>query len=142
VEPAYRQCARVGIEGIEGVARDPFATWLASGRALRGYPVIDAEGLRRALDGHDGLTLDVRQRHEWLDGHVPDSVNVHVTDLPARLGELPRDRRLFVHCQSGFRAAMAASLLDASGFDVVLVADGFAEWTVRRQPVESGRPRG
>lgn len=138
VEPAYRQCARIGIDGIEGVAEDPFAAWLASGRELRRYPVTDAGGLRHARDGHRGLTLDVRQRLEWLEGHVPGSVNMHVTELPARLEELPRDRRLYVHCLTGPRAAIAASLLDASGFDVVLVADGFAEWTQRRQPVEWG----
>jgi glyoxylase-like metal-dependent hydrolase (beta-lactamase superfamily II)/rhodanese-related sulfurtransferase len=137
-EIAYRRCARIGIEGIEGVAEDPFAEWLASGRPLRRYPVTDVEGLRRAVDDHEGLALDVRQRLEWLDGHVPGSLNVHVTELAGRIGELPRDRSVYVHCLSGSRAAIAASLLDASGLDVVLVADGFAEWARRRHTVEWG----
>jgi hydroxyacylglutathione hydrolase len=138
VEAAFRQCARIGIESIEGVAEDSLAAWQASGRALRQYPVTDAAGLRQAVDRHQGLVLDVRQRLEWLDGHVPGSVNIHVGELSRRLSELPRDRRLYVHCLSGSRAAIAASLLDGSGFDVVLVGDGFAEWARSRHPVEWG----
>ncbi|HEY4026255.1 MAG TPA: rhodanese-like domain-containing protein [Candidatus Dormibacteraeota bacterium] len=140
VEPAFRQCARIGIEDIEGVAEDPFAAWRASGRTLRRYPVTDVAGLRQAVDGRQGLVLDVRQRLEWLDGHVPGSVNVHVAELPMRLPELPRDRRVYVHCLSGSRATIAASLLDASGFDVELVGDGFAEWAQGHHPIESGDP--
>jgi hydroxyacylglutathione hydrolase len=74
---------------------------------------------------------------EWADGHVPGSSNIPVADLEQRLGELPRDRLLVVHCQSGSRAAIAASLLRARGIvDVRIFSGGFAEWSKAGYPVE------
>jgi hydroxyacylglutathione hydrolase len=59
--------------------------------------------------------------------------------LDQRLEEVPRDRPVLVHCQTGARAAMAASILRARGFDVVRqFPGGFAEWERAGQPVESG----
>ena len=56
-----------------------------------------------------------------LDGalHIP------LPDLPDRLGEVPRDE-VWVHCRSGYRAAIAASLLQAAGRTVVSVDDDFS----------------
>jgi hydroxyacylglutathione hydrolase len=54
-----------------------------------------------------------------------------------RLGEVPHDRRLVVHCQSGYRSAIAASLLEQHG--VTALADlvgGFAAWDAAYPRVE------
>ncbi|HEU4681386.1 MAG TPA: rhodanese-like domain-containing protein, partial [Gemmatimonadales bacterium] len=57
------------------------------------------------------------------------SLNLPVGSLDERAGEIPRDRPVIVHCQTGARAAIAASLLRARGFpDVRLFPGGFAEW--------------
>jgi hydroxyacylglutathione hydrolase len=59
--------------------------------------------------------------------------------LDERQSELPQHSTLIVHCQTGPRAAMAASLLQARGFkDVQLFSNGFAEWRAAAQPVETG----
>src|SRR5207247_9375417 len=95
-----------------------------------------AEVLAGAPDGRFGM-LDVRSSSEWADGHVPGSSNIPVADLEQRLAELPRDRLLVVHCQSGSRAAIAASLLRARGIvDVGVFSGGFAEWSKAGYPVE------
>jgi rhodanese-related sulfurtransferase len=78
-----------------------------------------------ALAGAMPALLDVRQPVEWRDsGVVPGGRTIFVADLPGRLGELPRDRRITVACKAGSRSAIAASLLDAAGFEVRLVATG------------------
>src|SRR3990170_7928650 len=69
--------------------------------------------------------LDVRQPIEWRDdGVIPGARTIFVQDLAGRLDELPRDRPIPVACKAGGRAAIAASLLDAAGFEVRLVAEG------------------
>jgi hydroxyacylglutathione hydrolase len=84
------------------------------------------------------MVLDVRGAGEWKAGHVPGSLNVPVAELQARLQDLPRDRPLVVHCQTGLRAAIAVSLLRAGGFtDVRFFPGGFAEWRSAGQPVET-----
>jgi rhodanese-related sulfurtransferase len=91
--------------------------------------------------GSTGETvLDVRQPVEWRDdGAIPGAQRIFVADLPARLAEVPTGERVTVLCKSGSRAAIAASLLDAAGRDVRLVADGGApSWagTFEHPPID------
>jgi rhodanese-related sulfurtransferase len=69
--------------------------------------------------------LDVRWPHERAAGHIQRSIHVPLNELPARAGELP-EGPLWVHCGTGFRASIAASLLHRSGRDVVLIDDRFS----------------
>jgi hydroxyacylglutathione hydrolase len=49
--------------------------------------------------------------------------------LRAQIAEVPRDRQVVVHCQSGYRSAIAVSLLEQHGFTVVAdLVGGFAAW--------------
>ena len=83
------------------------------------------------------MVVDVRGGEEWSNGHIPAAVHLPLVELEQRLDELPRGRPLIVHCQSGSRAAIAASLLKAKGFsDVRLFTGGFAEWRAAGKPVE------
>jgi hydroxyacylglutathione hydrolase len=135
---AVRQCARIGIETVEGVLAGGVDAWTASGRRLESYPVTDVDGMEAAR--HDGgvRTLDVRQPLEWADGHVPGATHIHVADLPARVGELDGVKEpIYVYCRTGHRAAMAASLLAGGGLDAVLVDGGFPDWAERGYPVET-----
>lgn len=73
------------------------------------------------------MIVDVRRDDERRDAHLPSSIHIPLQDLAERMEEIPADRGpLFVHCAAGFRAALAASLLDRAGYEVVLVDDDFA----------------
>lgn len=77
--------------------------------------------------GDDGAhVLDVRRATEFEAGHVNGAINVAHTRLLPRLEEVPADGRLYVHCQSGARAASAASFLASTGRDVVYIDDAFS----------------
>jgi hydroxyacylglutathione hydrolase len=84
--------------------------------------------------------LDVRGEGEWKSGHLPGSINIPVGSLEARGKEISADGPVIVHCQTGARAAMAASLLLAGGFtDVRYFPGGFAEWHAAGLPEETSR---
>ena len=74
------------------------------------------------------FVLDVREPDEHDDWRIPGSTNLPVDALEGRLGELPRDREIVVHCAGGARSARAAALLDGNGFAVAELAGGIAEW--------------
>ena len=71
------------------------------------------------------VLLDVRRDDERARGFVAGSQHIPLSELPERIGELSAER-VFVHCGSGFRAAIAASLLDRAEVHVVHVDDDFA----------------
>lgn len=135
-EEVARQGGRIGLGAIEGVLEGGISAWQRSGRPTRSYGVTDVDGLHRALEDGGARALDVRQDQEWQEGHVPGALHVHVPDLPVGLGDLPRDGRLYPYCRSGFRAAIAASLLDAAGLPVALVDGGYPDWQARGHAVE------
>jgi glyoxylase-like metal-dependent hydrolase (beta-lactamase superfamily II)/rhodanese-related sulfurtransferase len=82
------------------------------------------------------LVVDVRSEHEWDDGHIEGAVNVPLSQLAERFGELPGDRPLVVHCASDYRATIAASLLRREGLsEVAALVGGIAAWESASKPV-------
>lgn len=89
-----------------------------------------------AAERDTGVTVDVRERAEYAQVHVPGAVLMPMGQLAARLGELDRSARVHVICASGNRSKAMTDLLVAAGFDAVSVAGGTRAW------LESGRPVG
>lgn len=79
-------------------------------------PFVPAAEAAAMLDG-GGLVLDVRSRAEWNAGHCEESLLMPVDELPARLGELPKDAPILVCCAVGGRARTVTDFLKAQGFD-------------------------
>ncbi|MFI8231283.1 rhodanese-like domain-containing protein [Streptomyces sp. NPDC085900] len=120
---AQRELVRVGIDRPAAAATGGPADWLREGEA----PAAFARGTFADLAGRAGdgvVVLDVRRASERRDGFIEGSVHIPIHTLPRRLGEIP-DGEVWVHCAGGTRAAIAASLLDAAGRDVVAVDDSF-----------------
>ena len=105
-----------------GSAKDPvnFAGMVAA-NVLRGdMPISHWD----AVDHANSLLLDVRNANELAVDHVPGALNIPLSKLRERLGELPRDREIQVICASGQRAYYATRLLQQEGFKVRNVAGG------------------
>ncbi len=132
-QQAARDLARIGLDRVE-ISSAGFAAHAAAGE-VRGYPVTDFAGLARERN-ESTTVLDVRQQSEWASGHIRGSRNIPVQEIPERLGEVPRGD-LFVHCGIGYRASVAASLLDRAGHSVILVDDDFNNAERVGLPLES-----
>jgi hydroxyacylglutathione hydrolase len=99
--------------------------------------MLDSDDVVHATAVPDVFILDVRNRDEYDRGHIANSVLIPLTELQARLAEIPRDRIIITHCQRGSRSAAAAATLDAFGFeDVHELAGGFAAWEAAGHRVE------
>jgi len=134
-----RALAGIGLDRVAGVA-GPSAVdaWAAAGRRLQSTATADVRDVARIASEGGATLLDVRSRAEWVAGRMPDALNVPLAELPARLGELPRGP-LVLYCQTGARAAIAASLLMARGrSDVQLYGGGFSEWSAAGREVRRG----
>ena len=135
VAEAQRQMVRIGIDRPAGAADGGLARWSAGGDVRRYRSVSFAE-LAAARADHGVAVLDVRRDDEWADGHVDGAVHIPLHDLEDRLDEVPGGE-VWVHCASGYRAAIAASLLDRAGHPIVAVDDDWAAAAQQGLPITS-----
>ena len=119
---------RIGYDRVMGVLAGGVASWSASGGQLASYPTMASGDLADDLAADAaGVVLDVRDPLEWRDdGRITGARTISVGGLTDRLDELPREATITVVCKAGSRASIAASVLDAAGFSVRLVARGGA----------------
>jgi hydroxyacylglutathione hydrolase len=79
------------------------------------------------------VVLDVRTESEWHAERIDGSLNIPLSRLDERLGEVPRDRRVVVHCETGYRSTIAMSLLRRHGVeDLADLVGGFGAWRASR----------
>ncbi len=136
LDELVRDLAGIGLDQVAGYfGTDAVEAWRASKGQLQTIPTLALAEVKEQLRADGAVLLDVRSEGEWASGHAPESLNVPIASLQESLGEIPRGRRIIVHCQTGPRAALAASLLKAQGFkDVSVFSGGFAEWQAAGEP--------
>ena len=125
VSDAQRELVRIGIDRPAACATGRAQDWAGRG-PLASLRLAKFGDLAAALAaGGDGLVvLDVRRRLEFQASHLADATHIPFSELPYRLGDIPTGE-VWVHCHSGYRSVVAASLLAAHGRRVVSVDDEF-----------------
>ncbi|MFE0679067.1 rhodanese-like domain-containing protein [Streptomyces sp. NPDC058867] len=137
IADAQRELARVGIDRPAAAATGTPADWVPEGEPLASFPRARFADLAQVRErGDEVVVLDVRRNSERAGGYIDGSVHIPIHELHGRIGEVP-DGTVWVHCAGGMRAAIAASLLDAAGRDVVAVDDGFDAATDAGLPLTS-----
>ena len=91
----------------------------------------------------DAPLLDVRESDEWTAGHAPTAQPLPMSELVARIGELPDDDPLYVICRSGNRSARVVAYLAGQGYPAVNVDGGMQAWFAQGRDVvaASGAPQ-
>ncbi len=129
---------RIGLDGMEGYI-DNLDRFTNAGRELEVMNQLTVNDLDAHRESY--LVLDVRGYSEYAAGHIPGAMNIHAGHIERSLDDLPRQAQIAVHCASGDRSAIAASVLAAHGFtNIHNVTGGFAEWSRQWKPVETGLP--
>jgi len=83
----------------------------------------------RAAVAAGARLVDVRTPEEFAAGHLPNAINVPVSELEGRLAELgPKEGALVVYCRSGARSSRAKRLLESAGFQSVLDLGAMGNW--------------
>nr|WP_260859497.1 MBL fold metallo-hydrolase [Streptomyces cupreus] len=121
---AQRELVRVGIDRPAAAATGGPSDWVRAGDTPAAFPRAAFADLARRYPAEGVVVLDVRRTSERSAGFVDGSLHIPLHTLRRRLDEIP-EGEVWVHCAGGMRAAVAASLLDAIGRDVVAVDDAF-----------------
>ena len=134
-EEARMRLARVGIERVAGVLDGGIAGWAAAGLPLAMMRQITVQDLHEAYG--EFQIVDVRRPAEWKSGHIVGAELHPLDSLGDAAARLDRSRPAAVHCKSGYRSAIACSVMEAAGIpDPVNVIGGFDAWTAAGFPVE------
>ncbi len=97
---------------------------------------VSPKASREAIDG-GAMLIDVREKSEYNELHIPGSVLIPLGELPARLAEVPADRDVYVHCRMGGRSGRAVDYLRAFGrTNSFNVTGGIEAWQAAGLPVE------
>jgi hydroxyacylglutathione hydrolase len=125
-----RQLARVGFTRFRGYLRGGIEAWVTAGLPVQALAQMSVQELHDRPPARDLQLLDVRSPGEWDEGHLPGARYLFLPELPAKLGRLDRDRPVAVYCATGYRASLAASILQAGGFTAAANVPGsYQAWT-------------
>jgi hydroxyacylglutathione hydrolase len=141
-EEAVMRLGRIGFDNVVGYLADGMNAVAHHEGLLRSTERVTAAALAELLDGKRPgepvpKVVDIRSAAEHAGGHIAGSLNIPLPHLEERIGELPTGP-VVVHCEGGYRSAIAASVLSRAGReDVMDMVGGFKAWAASKLPVES-----
>ena len=108
-------------------------------RARDEFEPVSRDELLDRLRWGTATVLDVRPEDEFAHGHLPDALNIPLSELEGRLAELPADQEIVAYCRGPWCVLSfeAVALLRQRGYRVRRLEDGFPEWKVAGLPVEN-----
>jgi hydroxyacylglutathione hydrolase len=122
VATAQRELVRIGIDRPAAAATGGPEQWTES--ELASFPTASFADLAQVRHHRPVTVLDVRRFDEYAAARIDGALNIPLHELTKRLAEVP-DAEVWVHCAGGYRASVAASLLDAAGHQLVAIDDSF-----------------
>ncbi|GAC1448210.1 MAG: MBL fold metallo-hydrolase [Ktedonobacteraceae bacterium] len=132
---AVVQLVRIGYEQSQGYLEGGITAWKAAALPVGSFERIDIDALYKRWAQHVPMTVvDVRRDDEWREGHIPGALHLHVGELSQHLDEVPRNHPIVVVCRTGHRAEIAASIIAATGREVIAVQGGVPDWIARGLP--------
>lgn len=99
-------------------------------RTPKGMQNMNTAQFKKNLDSSSNkLLVDVREPHEFKNGHIKGAQNIPLSQLSKRIQDIPRDKTLFIYCQSGMRSKQAGRILSKNGFaQLINLNGGFMSW--------------
>jgi rhodanese-related sulfurtransferase len=138
VRESQMRLARVGVENVIGYLEGGVSGWTNAGYALNSIPQIGVQNLAVMLadEAARPCVIDVREPLEVSQGAIANSISIPLGQLAARSGDLDHGRSFVVHCKSGYRSAIATSLLRRHGVQQVAnLVGGFDAWKAASLPI-------
>lgn len=114
-------------------------------RGNRAYAEVGVFEATQLSNQQDALFLDVREEHEYRQGHLNEAKHIPLGRLESRLSELEsvKDKPIIAYCRSGQRSQQACELLARNGFEALYnLKGGLLAWQGEGMPVSKSKNRG
>ena len=138
-EEAALRLGRIGFDHVKGYLQNGMGALADRPDLIRTTEKVSAATLAEELaSNHPPLVVDIRTPAEWTAKHLNGSINLPLAHLPELIAELPRTRRIAVHCAGGYRSSIAVSILNQNGItNLIELAGGIAAWEAASLPLIS-----
>ena len=105
-------------------------------RARDEFEPVSRDELLDRLRCGAATVLDVRPEDEFASGHLPNALNIPLSQLERRLAELPPDQEIVAYCRGPWCVLSfeAVALLRKRGYRARRLEDGFPEWKIAGLP--------
>lgn len=124
-ETAITRLSRVGFDNVLGYLDGSFISWKKANKEIDTIKTISAYALEEKIN-ENVRVFDVRKPGEYESEHIKDAESTPLDFLNDHIAEFPKENPFYVHCASGYRSIIAASILKARGFhNVIDVTGGF-----------------
>ncbi len=123
-EEVVTRLARVGYDNSLGYLEGGFEAWVAAGKDVESIKSVDANELEQIIQSSEKITvLDVRRPGEFETEHVEDAQNLPLDFVNDHMHEIQKDNAYYVHCVTGYRSMIMASILKPRGFQHIINVD-------------------
>jgi glyoxylase-like metal-dependent hydrolase (beta-lactamase superfamily II)/rhodanese-related sulfurtransferase len=140
-EEAVMRLGRIGFDNVAGYLAGGMNALATRDDLIARTERITAPALaewlagKRPDAGAAPIVVDVRSEAEHAGGHIAGALNIPLTHLDERIGEIPSGKPVAVHCEGGYRSAIAASLLQKLGRPHVHdMVGGYKAWLAAKLP--------
>ncbi|GJM36459.1 MAG: MBL fold metallo-hydrolase [Saprospiraceae bacterium] len=124
-EETVKRLARVGYDNAIGYLKGGYKAWETAGMETDRIETIDIPQLVQTYQGNDKINiLDVRKPGEWEAEHIKDGQSFPLDFINEKMSEIKKDKQYYMHCRSGYRSTIAASILKARGFENLINIHG------------------
>ncbi len=117
-EETVKRLARVGYDNALGYLEGGFESWKKEGREIDQITTINVREFEKQYTADPSIeVMDVRKPGEWEAEHVSSSQNIPLDFINDNMSQIKKDKTYYMHCRSGYRSTIAASILKARGYE-------------------------
>ena len=114
----------MGYDNSIGYLQGGFEAWQTAGKEVDTLETLDLQTFAQRYQSEPRTVLDVRKPGEYASIHLQDSQNFPLDFINQHLSEINREQPYYLHCRSGYRSTVAASILKARGYDQLVNIHG------------------
>ncbi|MGJ8659100.1 MAG: MBL fold metallo-hydrolase [Cellulophaga fucicola] len=122
-EETVTRLSRVGFDNTLGVLKGGFSAWKKAAKEYDTVSTTTVKDLRTILDSNTKV-FDVRKESEYLSEHMIGAINTPLDYINNYIKEYPTNKNFYVHCASGYRSMVAASILKSRGIHNLINING------------------
>jgi glyoxylase-like metal-dependent hydrolase (beta-lactamase superfamily II)/rhodanese-related sulfurtransferase len=115
-EEAVTRLSRVGFDNILGFLDGGFKAWEESGKETDFVNRISAEQFEAEIKEKEAKIIDIRRESEYNAEHIHEAYSMPLAYINEWINRLQPEEHFYMHCGSGYRSTMAASILQARGY--------------------------